>query len=101
MSSGAVRVGDMSTGHEEGDCFFPPKPAVQGSSNTFINGLAVMRIGDLWETHCCGSSCHSSVTAQGSSTIFINGRAMMRIGDRISCHTNELAAQSSSNVFGN
>jgi uncharacterized Zn-binding protein involved in type VI secretion len=94
-----TRIGDMSTGHPVGTCFFPPKPATQGSSNVFINGKACMALGYEWEVHCCGPSCHGSVSSSGSGNVFVNGRAITRIGDDISC--NDVVAEGSSNVFAN
>lgn len=95
------RIGDMSTGHVDGNCYFPPKPAVEGSSNVFVNGIAVVGVGDRWDIHCCGVSCHDSVSSEGSPTVFVNGVAIARVGDQISCHTDELVAQGSANVFVN
>jgi uncharacterized Zn-binding protein involved in type VI secretion len=89
----------MSTGHSEGPCFFPPKQALSGSSNVFINGIACVTLGDDWETHCCGPNCHGSVSSSGSSNVFVNGKAVTRIGDKLSC--NDTSAQGSSNVFAN
>jgi uncharacterized Zn-binding protein involved in type VI secretion len=96
-----ARLGDMSTGHQEDSCFWPPKPVISGSSNVFVNGLAAITVGSEWQTHCCSDSCHSSVSSSGSSNVFINGRAAVRIGDQISCSSNELVASGSSNVFIN
>ena len=88
-----TRLGDQCTGH---GCF-PPRPNDEASTNVFVNGLGVHRVGDHWVTHCCGPVCHDSTAASGSSTVFVNGKAMMRIGDSVACGS--LVAQGSGNVF--
>lgn len=88
-----TRLGDQCTGH---GCF-PPRVNDEASTNVFVNGLGVHRVGDHWVTHCCGPACHDSVAASGSSTVFVNGKAMMRIGDSVACGS--LVAQGSGNVF--
>jgi uncharacterized Zn-binding protein involved in type VI secretion len=87
------RLGDECTGH---GCF-PPRVNDQASSNVFVNGLGVHRVGDHWVTHCCDDHCHDSVAAEGSSSVFVNGMAVMRVGDKIACGS--AVAQGSSNVF--
>jgi len=42
-----VRLGDMSRGHS---CF-PPRPNIEASSNVFVNGKGVHRVGDAWAIH--------------------------------------------------
>ena len=78
---GAVRLNDYSSGH---GCF-PSKPNIEASNDTFVNGRGAVRVGDAWAIHCCGSSCHSSVSSGGSPNTFINGRRGVRTGDDISC----------------
>lgn len=90
--SAVIRIGDLSAGH----CF-PPFPLLQGSSNVFINGLAVGRITDPYPTHTCPPASHNAVQSSGSSSVFINGLAVGRIGDSISC--GDICANGSPNVF--
>lgn len=45
---GAVRLGDMSTGHPH--CY-PATPAVGASSDVIVNGRGQNRVGDAWQTH--------------------------------------------------
>ena len=88
-----TRLGDECTGH---GCF-GPRVTTEASTDTFINGLGVHRVGDAWETHCCGPICHDSVMAEGSSTVFVNGKAVARIGDYVACGS--ASAQGSHNTF--
>jgi uncharacterized Zn-binding protein involved in type VI secretion len=76
-----VRLGDVCTGH---GCF-GSRPNVQGSSDTFVNGLPVHRQTDGWASHCCGLPCHSSVLAAGSAVTYVNGLQLGRVGDPVAC----------------
>ena len=89
----SVRLGDICTGH---GCY-PPRPNAQASPNVFINSLGSHRVGDRWEIHCCGPSCHASTQVTGSPTVFVNNIPMARIGDQIACGS--MNAQGSPNVF--
>ena len=95
MTASVTRIGDECTGH---DCW-PPRISDQGSSNVFINGLGVVRVGDHWVNHTCthDGETHDSVGLAGSSKVFVNGIAVMRVGDPIACGS--AVAQGSSNVF--
>ena len=86
-------LGAMSAGHDG----FNPRPNLEASSNVFVNGKGIHRVGDSWEIHCDSTSCHDGVEASGSSSVFINGRALARIGDSISC--GDIIAEGSPNVF--
>ncbi len=89
-----VLIGMQSTSH----CY-PPVPLLDGSSNVFINGMAVGLIGGRYPAHTCGTSTHTPVQSQGSSSVFFNGIAVARIGDQMSC--GDVCANGSSNVqFG-
>lgn len=88
-----TRIGDVCSGHDG----FPPRTCDQGSTDVFINGLGVNRVGDRWIEHCDSNSCHESVLATGSSTVFVNGIAVGRVGDSIACGS--VVAQGSSNTF--
>lgn len=74
------RHSDLCAGH----CF-NIRPNNEGSPNVFINNKACHRLGDGWPPHCCGNSCHDSVTVGGSSVCFINGKPCARIGDPLNC----------------
>jgi uncharacterized Zn-binding protein involved in type VI secretion len=87
-----TRLGDVCTGH---GCF-PSRPNVSASPNVFVNGIPVHRVGDSWDTHCCGV-CHSSVLASGSATVFANIKQVGRIGDAVACGST--VASGSGNVF--
>jgi uncharacterized Zn-binding protein involved in type VI secretion len=88
-----TRIGDLNTGH---DCH-PPVPALQGSPDVYVNGIAVNRLGDEWEPHSCNGPPHKGKTAQGSSTVYVNNKQMTRIGDPVDCGA--FSAAGSSNVF--
>ena len=88
------RIGDADLVH----CSVPIR--AQGSSDVFINGIAVSRQGDNNNSHLLpGSPCpsHAAPITIGSTTVFANGKGVGRIGDAISgCTT---VAQGSPNVF--
>lgn len=92
---GIVRVGDNCTGHS---CY-PPRAAVSGSRNVYVNGKYTHRQTDLWAVHCCGSppSCHSGALVEGSGTVFVNGLQVARQGDPVSCGSKGM--ECSRNVF--
>lgn len=87
------KLGQQCTGH---GCY-PPRPNVQASPNVYCEGIAIHRQGDMWGSHCCNASCHSSVLAQGSSTVYVNGKQCARIGDPVACGS--YAAQGAGTVF--
>jgi len=87
-----VRLGDKCSGH---GCF-PSRPNAEASSDTFVNGRGVHRLGDNWQPHCCGG-CHSGVASSGSSSVFVNGKPVCRIGDSISCGSTMM--EGSNDVF--
>lgn len=89
----AVRLGDLSTGH---DCH-PPVTANQGSDDVFVNGRPLHRVGDTWNPHACGGPPHVPVSVEGSSSVFINGKPAVRVGDMSDC--GQAAAEGSDNVF--
>lgn len=76
-----ARLGDPDTGH---GCY-PSRVCVSAASTVFVNGIAVHRLGDAWETHCCGPVCHGAQTAAGSGTVYVEGMAVARIGDPLDC----------------
>ena len=89
-----TRIGDADVTHCSG------MTRAVGSSNVFVNGIAVSREGDNNTSHLLpGSPCpsHSAPIASGSSTVKINGQGCGRIGDSISGCTS--VAAGSPNVF--
>ena len=77
-----TRVGDTNTGHD----LCPPVSLVSGSSNVFVDKIAVGRVGDSYSAHGCIIHIpHSGAIASGSSTVFVNGIPVGRIGDSVSC----------------
>jgi len=89
-----TRLGDMSTGHGS----WPPRPSTAASSDVFVNGIAVHRVGDSWAVHCnTKPSCHAGTLASGSGGVFVNGQPVGRIGDSISC--GDVVAAGSGDVF--
>lgn len=89
-----TRVGDADVTH----CSTPYR--AQGSSDVFVNGIAVSRQGDQNTTHKKpGSPCpsHAAAITTGSTTVFVNGRGIGRVGDAISGCTS--VAQGSPDVF--
>lgn len=73
---------DVCTGHDA--C--PPRKAVEGSPDVFIDGHAVVRLGDLWESHGCPAHApHQGRVNQASSEITVNGLPVVRVGDPIDC----------------
>lgn len=57
---------------------------LQGSSNVFVNGRSMVRIGDAVQGHSPG--VHSNpVMVQGSSSVFCNRTPVCRAGHQASC----------------
>ena len=89
-----TRIGDADVAHCSG------MTRAEGSSNVFVNGIAVSRQGDNNTDHLLpGSPCpsHAAPITTGSTTVFINGKGCGRIGDGITGCTS--VAAGSSNVF--
>lgn len=78
---GIVRQGDMTTGHGS----FPPTIFIQGSPDTFVNGLPVVRQGDKALIHCDPTSCHVGDALAGGGGVFVNGLPVQKVGDPLSC----------------
>ncbi|HMY20762.1 MAG TPA: PAAR domain-containing protein [Polyangium sp.] len=73
---------DICTGHDA--C--PPRKAIEGSPDVFMDGHAVVRLGDLWETHGCPAhSPHKGKVIQASDEITVNGLPVVRVGDPLDC----------------
>lgn len=78
---GVVRKSDISQGH---GCF-PPRPNIDGSSTTFVDGKGVHRLTDKWLIHMCGNKSHDGSLISASTTVFADNKGIGRIGDSISC----------------
>lgn len=50
-------IGQTTVGHAG----FPPSPAVEGSSDVFVEMTGVVRAGDAYAPHSDGSSTHTDV----------------------------------------
>jgi len=82
MGMGICRLGDVSTGHGG----WPSRPNDKASTDVFVNGLGVHRLGDHWSTHCNSKpSCHDGLLSTASLTVIVNGKGCGRIGDNIDC----------------
>ncbi|ELA7323107.1 PAAR domain-containing protein [Vibrio parahaemolyticus] len=91
-----TRKGDGCTGHGA----FPPRNSVAGSSNVFVNGKPIHRVGDGWSVHCNPVPvCHGGSLAAGSSKVYANGQPIGRVGDPVDCGS--AVAAGSPNVFSN
>lgn len=80
-----ARLGDLCTGHPGAI----PRPNTSASTDVFVNGLGVHRVGDAWAPY--PGHAHPGVTISGSSTVFANGMAVARVGDDVDC-TSKIAA---------
>jgi uncharacterized Zn-binding protein involved in type VI secretion len=73
---------DVCTGHDA--C--PPRKAIEGSPDVFLDGHAVVRLGDLWESHGCPAHTpHKGRVVQASSEVTVNGLPVVRVGDPLDC----------------
>ena len=71
---------------------------VDGSPNVFVNGIAVVRQGDLVGVHPrAGCSTDVSTLSTYSSTVFVNGLGIGRIGDQYT--SDNTITSGSTNVF--
>lgn len=77
----AARLGDMNTG-EPG---FPPTASLAASVDVTANDIGIVRQGDSYGVHNCGTVVHPITALRGSSTVFINNLPAIRQGDLMSC----------------
>jgi uncharacterized Zn-binding protein involved in type VI secretion len=76
-----TRIGDADVAHCSG------MVRAVGSSNVFVNNIAISRQSDVNTSHLLpGSPCpsHTAPIASGSSTVFVNNLGCGRIGDALS-----------------
>ena len=86
-------IGAVCTGHDS--C--PPRHSDGGSTNVFVEGKGINRLGDTWERHPKSDHIPIGVTSSASGTVFCNGIPVARIGDEISCGS--LVAEGCNTVF--
>jgi uncharacterized Zn-binding protein involved in type VI secretion len=80
-----VRLGvDLCTGHP-GPGFFESRPAIAGSQDVTVDGIFVVRVGDLWAPHTNRITIHPGTGISGSPTVFANGLPIQRVTDLIDC----------------
>lgn len=79
MGQSIMRLGDKSLGHG-----YPPTPSLLASTNVKVNGIGAVRMGDKYQVHCVGPSCHVGKAISGS-TVKVNGLSVHRTGDPLDC----------------
>jgi uncharacterized Zn-binding protein involved in type VI secretion len=67
-----------------------------GSSDVFVNGKGLVRIGDAITPHGTGPHATSKMSS-GSSTVFANGIGVCRVDDSATCV--HVASSGSEDVF--
>lgn len=73
---------DECTGHD--GC--PSRKAVEGSPDVFLDGHAVVRLGDRWASHGCPVHApHEGRVNQASEDVLVNGLPVVRVGDPLDC----------------
>lgn len=74
-------------------------PAISGSPDVFVNGRAILRVGDPGEhSACCGPNVWKA--RDGSSGVFVNGKRLHRLGDTTEhCGGEGALVEGSPNVF--
>ena len=80
-----TRLGDIGSGHA---CHFPPTASIGASPDVNANGIAIVRQGDPYAPHGCGTCPappHGRNLSGGSGTVFVNGKPAGRVGDGINC----------------
>jgi len=100
----ASRVGDKAfnpaDAHGCPACPHPVQgPGIQGSPDTTVNGMSVLRVGDPGQhAACCGPNKWN--VASGSGTVFVNGIPVARLGDNtMHCGGKGSLIQGSPNVI--
>ena len=68
-----------------GACGAPPTNPITCSTDVFVSGAGVLRLGDLWLEHCKVSDCHEPMIVSASKDVFVNGRGVARAYDALSC----------------
>ncbi len=87
--AGVSKIGDLCSGH--GNC--RSRPIITGSSNVFVNGVPVSKVGDSLAVHCT----HPGTIITGSVGIFVNGSPIASVGSSVDCGS--VIITGSSNVF--
>jgi uncharacterized Zn-binding protein involved in type VI secretion len=61
-----------------------PDQAIEGSPDTFVNGLQVHRKQDLWSVHVCNhGNSYDAYLQEGAPTHFTNSLNTGRVGDPV------------------
>lgn len=71
---------DQTCGH----CY-TPTIFIEGSPDTFVNALPVVRKGDAILPHCCGNTCHGGSAVGNSSNVYVNGRLLQVVTNSVTC----------------
>lgn len=70
-------IGSVSTGHDT--C--GPATAIEGSPTMFVNGKAVVRVGDRFSAHSGdGYGSHNGIVSEGSSIVFVDDKPVAFVG---------------------
>lgn len=95
MSRPIAYQGVLCTGHDD----YPPRNNITASTDVFVGGFGVVRVGDYWPEHyeVDGDGFHDGHLAEGSSTVYVNNQPVGRIGDMLDCGS--AVAQGSDTVF--
>ena len=109
---GAARLADICTGHctptpvtdINGNttikmCCFPPRTALEGSSDTYVNNRPLHCVTHKWNVHCSPCGCHPGTLSSGCETVICNWLNVGRCGDNISCGS-KVATCSSDVIIG-
>jgi uncharacterized Zn-binding protein involved in type VI secretion len=80
-----------------------------GSSDVFVNGIGVVRDGDVMVSHPDGNPCvgspvnHAPALSTFSPNVFVNNKALGRIGDKYDSdgHYDHTITSGSGTVFAN
>lgn len=95
MSPPPIKLGDLCSGH---GCY-PARPSISASPNVFINGIAVVRQNDSYETHGCDVCLpHGGVLSSGSPNVYVNNVQIGREGDPVSCGSSATSSCTDVNI---
>lgn len=91
----AARLGDLNTGEP---CF-PPTVSLVASIDVLANNIGIVREGDSYGLHNCGSTVHPIAALKGSATVTVNNIPAMRQGDLMDCSPLNMAHVGSPTVM--
>ena len=81
MASSVALIGSKTKGKDDSN----PSMIINGSSDVYVNGVAIAFEGSKIVPHKRGKSFHDGVVSKGSSSVFVNGKPVARVNDPISC----------------